>query len=157
MRTTAPKEQFTEDIFYLDGTGQYGCETFIYDRTAGIGDESPHHFTKVNYYPYASAVCVALMVLKDHLQDDVRILSDDDFSDSSWKQARQLYYNIFVGRPVAEYFRADNPDHNTNPANLTKYHIKPSRLIANEISFMLECRMGWISTLFHRLRYRRMK
>ena len=138
-----------DDAFRFNGAGDYRYETFIYDRNPTTDKRDNYSHAKVDHRPYAPVVCAALIILKHHMGDDVRIKSDDYFQESAWHQARQLYINVFDDRQVPEYFHADNPDHNVDP-NVVYHHMNPFRLIAGEIGLLISLTMDSINMFLYR-------
>ena len=78
---------FTADTIYFNGTEGQHCEPFIIRVT-----EQPRHpgrpllsYCKTENRPYDLCVKCALVILRHHMPDDIRVMSDgtdDDFSDA---------------------------------------------------------------------------
>jgi hypothetical protein len=84
------KPIFRPDEVSFNGGGETGCETFYIHRSQfDRRDEGrSFEFTKTNGRPYDVAVKIALICLKHHLKDAVKISSDD--ADSQWAEARRI-------------------------------------------------------------------
>ena len=81
---------FLDDAVVFNGVAGAACEPFEihqveFDRR---GRDEKFSFCKTQGLPYDLAVKAALIVLKHHFGETIRIMSDE--SDDAWDQARQL-------------------------------------------------------------------
>lgn len=86
--------ELTEGHIWLNGEGEDGHETFVFDASPG-----PFTFCKTARKPYDAVVTAILLSAQLHFGDALGISSDGDWDD--WKPGRTLY-EVATGREPVE-------------------------------------------------------
>ena len=95
----------------FNGVGDDSCESFVYPpglemRSSNLLARAPEGLDSCKTWrqPYDVVVCAALIALKHHLGDNVKITSDGRFDQEEWQPAYQLYCRA-LRRELPQPFR----------------------------------------------------
>lgn len=89
-----PKIDNTHIIFNGDGSKDLDHETF-YVTMDYNEEDAKFSFCKTARKPYDTAVCLALLCLKEYFGDDITVSSDGNMeSEAGWKEAHEIFDQI---------------------------------------------------------------
>ena len=84
-----------DEVICFNGKEDLGCETFLLGRLPDLD----FNFCKTNCNPYDLVVCLTLLAAYSVVVDKLEISSDGDW-EQDWKEAKEVYLELFGEEPV---------------------------------------------------------
>ncbi len=94
--------QISSRIIQFNGIDEDSGDGFLYpppfEENRRLGLDERFSYCKTSRRRYDAVVCIALLILKYHLGDGVRIGSDGSLKEIEWRRAIALHDHIFRDR-----------------------------------------------------------